>query len=176
MMVHCRNARRCRLSIRASCRRPDGHRPALARIARAAALSAHRAGCAFSSRAITVDLAKRYRRYAMDTGLFVSLAEKIARRPVVKELIGTPQTRLGILTNIKSDSLKYNKTDPNANHRMTTFDDRAKQLEQMKAAGLERLGRGTHWLATRRLRSPASRRIASGAGSRRRGRNETTGR
>jgi hypothetical protein len=86
-----------------------------------------------------VDLAKRYRRYAMDTGLFVSLAEKITRRPVVKELIGTPQTRLGILTNIKPDSLKYNKTDPNANHRMTTFDDRAKQLEQMKAAGLEHL-------------------------------------
>ena len=82
-----------------------------------------------------VDLAKRYRRYAMDTGLFVSLAEKIARRPIVKELIGTPQTRVGILTNIKSDSLKYNKTHPSANHRLTTFDDRAKQLAQMKAAG-----------------------------------------
>ena len=49
-----------------------------------------------------VDLAKRYRRYAMDTGLFVSLKEKIARPPIVKELIGTPQTRVGILTNIKS--------------------------------------------------------------------------
>jgi len=43
-----------------------------------------------------VDLAKRYRRYAIDTGLFVSLNEKIARRPIVKELIGTPMTRMGI--------------------------------------------------------------------------------
>ena len=31
-----------------------------------------------------VDLAKRYRRYAIDTGLFVSLKEKIARKPIVK--------------------------------------------------------------------------------------------
>ena len=52
-----------------------------------------------------VDLAKRYRQYVMDTGLFVSLKEKIARRPIVKDLIGTPHTRVGILTNIKSDSL-----------------------------------------------------------------------
>src|SRR5213075_3289265 len=50
-----------------------------------------------------VDLAKRYRRHAIDTGLFVSLNEKIARRPIVKELIGTPLSRIGILTNIVPD-------------------------------------------------------------------------
>ena len=86
-----------------------------------------------------VDLAKRYRQYAIDNGLFVSLDEKIARQPRVKELIGTPQTRLGILTNIKSDSLHYNKEDPAANRRMTTFDERAAQLRKWKEQGLERL-------------------------------------
>ena len=41
-----------------------------------------------------VDMAKRYRRYVMETGQFVSLKEKIARTPAVKDLIGTPQTRV----------------------------------------------------------------------------------
>jgi hypothetical protein len=85
-----------------------------------------------------VDLAKRYRRYVQDCGLFVSLSEKIARAPVVKELVGTPQTRLGILTNIKSDSLKYKKDDPSM-HRVTSFDDRAKQLRDLKEKGLNKL-------------------------------------
>ncbi len=85
-----------------------------------------------------VDLAKRYRQYAKDTGLFVSLEEKIARQPIVKELIGTPQSRIGILTNIKSDSLKYKKDDPSM-HRVTSFDDRAKQLREWKSQGLDHL-------------------------------------
>jgi hypothetical protein len=93
----------------------------------------------FFDKANYVDLAKRYRRYVMDTGLFVSLDEKIARRPMVKDLIGTPQQRLGILTNIKSDSLHYNKQNPEANHRLTTFDDRAKQLREIHDHGVNRL-------------------------------------
>ncbi len=86
-----------------------------------------------------VTLAKRYRQYAIDSGLFVSLNEKIARSPIVKQLIGTPMTRLGILTNIKSDSLRYKKDDPAFNHHVTTFDERASQLRKLKEAGLEHL-------------------------------------
>jgi hypothetical protein len=86
-----------------------------------------------------VDLAKRYRRYAMDTGLFVSLREKIARKPIVQQLIGTPITRSGILTDIKSDSLRYDKNKPDSNHHLTTFDQRADQFKHMKAQGLDRL-------------------------------------
>lgn len=85
------------------------------------------------------DLAKRYRRYAMDAGLFVSLREKVARKPIVKELIGTPIVRAGILTNIKPGSFRYNKADPAKNYRLTTFDERARQLRQFKAEGLSRL-------------------------------------
>jgi len=83
-----------------------------------------------------VTLAKRYRKYAMDSGLFVSLNEKIARKPIVKELIGTPMTRMGILTNIKSDSLRYKKDDPSFNHHVTSFDDRASQLRKLKESGM----------------------------------------
>jgi Family of unknown function (DUF5696) len=86
-----------------------------------------------------VDLAKRYRRYAMDTGLFVSLREKIARTPAVKDLIGTPLTRLSILRNLKPDSSRYDQKNPEKNYSLTTFDERSRQLRELKAKGVERL-------------------------------------
>jgi len=86
-----------------------------------------------------VDLAKRYRRYAMDTGLFVSLRDKIARKPIVQELIATPLIRSGILTNIKPGSFRYDKANPERNYRLTSFDDRARQFRRFKEMGLDRL-------------------------------------
>jgi len=83
-----------------------------------------------------VTLAKRYRRYVMDTGLFVSLKEKIARTPVLADLIRTPQTRVGILRNRKKDSDRYETENPATNYSLTTFDERARQLKQLKAAGI----------------------------------------
>lgn len=82
-----------------------------------------------------VTLAKRYRRYAMDTGLFVSLKEKIARTPVLADLVGTPQTRVGILHNQSQDSDRY---DASNHYSLVTFDDRAKQLRDLKASGIDR--------------------------------------
>lgn len=93
----------------------------------------------FFERGNYVDMAKRYRQHAIDRGLFVSLRQKIADRPVVKELIATPLVRMGILTNIKSDSLKFSTTQPETNHRLTTFDQRAEQLRKWKQNGIERL-------------------------------------
>src|SRR4030095_15693198 len=75
-----------------------------------------------------VDMAKRYRRYVMDTGLFVSLKEKIERTPILGGLIGTPQTRAGILRNMSPDSDRYDMKDPSKNGSLTTFDARARQL------------------------------------------------
>jgi len=87
-----------------------------------------------------VTLAKRYRRYAMDTGLFVSLEEKIARKPIVKELMARPLMRAGILTNFKPEGERAKRTtDTNDRHRLTTFDDRAKFFRQVKSNGVERL-------------------------------------
>lgn len=82
-----------------------------------------------------VTLAQRYRRYVMDTGLFVSLKEKIARTPILGELIGIPQTRISILHNQKQDSDRYNPTN---HYRLFTFDERARQLRELKASGIDR--------------------------------------
>ncbi len=86
-----------------------------------------------------VTLAKRYRRHAMEHGLFVSLREKIARTPSVARLLGTPLTRLSILRNYKEGSFRWDPKDPSKNYRLITFDERARQLRDMKAQGVERL-------------------------------------
>jgi hypothetical protein len=85
-----------------------------------------------------VTLAKRYRRYVRDTGLFVSLEEKIARTPALADLIGTPQTRVRILKNMSPDSDRYDKTNSANNYSLTTFDERARQLRELKAHGIDR--------------------------------------
>jgi len=84
-----------------------------------------------------VEMSKRYRRYVMDTGLFVSLKEKIARTPGVSELIGTPQTRLSILRNMSPDSDRYDTKDPSKNYSLITFDERAGQLRELKSRGFD---------------------------------------
>src|SRR4030095_8400329 len=63
-----------------------------------------------------VDMAKRYRRYVMETGLFVSLKEKIGRTPAIRDLIGVPHTRVSILRNLKSESDRYDTKDPSKNY------------------------------------------------------------
>ena len=84
------------------------------------------------------DLAKRYRRHAMETGLFVSLEEKIARSPKVRSLVGTPLSRVSILRNLSPDSSRYDREKPETNYRLTTFDERARELRALKAKGVER--------------------------------------
>ncbi len=86
-----------------------------------------------------VDMAKRYRQYAIDRGIFISLKEKIAQRPVVGDLIGTPMTRLSTLVNIVPDSKRFNTTQPAMNHHLVTFDQRAEQLRKLKEQGIDRL-------------------------------------
>jgi hypothetical protein len=86
-----------------------------------------------------VDMAQRYRRYTMETGLFVSLKEKIARTPAVGNLIGVPQMRVSILRNLSPESDRYDTKDPAKNYSLTTFDERAQQLRELKAKGLERV-------------------------------------
>ncbi len=85
-----------------------------------------------------VDLAKRYRRYVMESGLFVSLKEKIARTPIVSDLIGMPHTRVSILRNRSVDSDRYDTKDPSQNYSLTTFDERAQNLRYLKSKGFDR--------------------------------------
>jgi hypothetical protein len=86
-----------------------------------------------------VDMAKRYRRHVMETGLFVSLKEKIARTPAVADLFGIPQIRVSILRNLTPTSDRYDTKDPAKNYSLTTFDERARQLRDLKAKGIDRL-------------------------------------
>lgn len=93
---------------------------------------------AFFERGNYVDMAKRYRRHARETGLFVSLREKMAGTPAVKRLVGTPLHRLSILRNLSPQSSRYDPSVPGKNHSLKTFDERAGELRALKAAGLER--------------------------------------
>jgi hypothetical protein len=85
-----------------------------------------------------VDMAKRYRSYVINTGLFVSLKDKIARKPIVKELIGTPIIRSGILTNYKSEGARW-KRDSTSRYKLVSFDQRAEEFRKYKEMGLKSL-------------------------------------
>ena len=86
-----------------------------------------------------VQMAKRYREYVKETGLFVSLKEKIARTPAVADLFGIPQTRLSILRNLTSSSDRFDTKDLSKNYSLTTFDERIRQLRELKSKGVDHL-------------------------------------
>lgn len=85
-----------------------------------------------------VDMAKRYRNYVMDKGLFVSLKDKINSRPIVGELIGTPLIRANILSNYKESSSRWER-EPDNRYRVTTFDQKAEEFRNFKKNGIEKL-------------------------------------
>jgi len=85
-----------------------------------------------------VNMAKRYRKYAIETGLFVPLQEKIAKNAQVKQLIGTPIIRSGILTDYKEGGDRW-KRDSATRYRLNTFDQRAEEFRQWKQKGLNTL-------------------------------------
>jgi len=86
-----------------------------------------------------VDLAKRYRRHVMDTGHFVSLEEKAARQPLVRNLIGAPFVSARVFTNIKRDSPRYDTNDPAKNRHVTPFAEHSRRLRALRARGIERV-------------------------------------
>jgi len=85
-----------------------------------------------------VNMAKRYRQYAIDKGFFVSLKDKICSRPIVGELIGTPLIRSNILRNYKEGSTRWER-DPDNRYRLTTFDQKAAEFRNFKKNGIEKL-------------------------------------
>jgi len=86
-----------------------------------------------------VTMAKRYRRHVMNTGQFVSLRDKITRAPLVKELIGTPHTRLHTLTNYRPGGFRYDPANKAKNFHVITFDQQAERVRNWKARGIDRL-------------------------------------
>ena len=95
-----------------------------------------RARLCFLDRGNYVDLAKRYRRHALETGRLVSLREKIARNPRVARLLGAPVVHTSILYHIQPESSYYQKDNPAHNHQLVTFEARARELEALAAKGV----------------------------------------
>jgi len=94
---------------------------------------------AFFSVGNYVTLAKRYRRHVVDSGQFVSLKDKIARSPLVLNLIGNPFVGASVLRNVKPGGPRYDTKDPKNNYRLTTFAEHIKRLRDLKAKGWNRL-------------------------------------
>ncbi|MFL6446624.1 MAG: DUF5696 domain-containing protein [Bryobacteraceae bacterium] len=91
----------------------------------------------FLPRGNYVDMCKRYRRYVMDSGLYVSLKDKIAQRPVVQDLIGRPVVGMRVLRNVKPGSATYDTKDHSKNYRLVTFDQNIQKLRELKAQGFD---------------------------------------
>jgi hypothetical protein len=91
----------------------------------------------FDDAATYVSMAKRYRRFALETGHFVSLKEKLARTPAVAEVVGRPIIHLGSLYHFVPESGLFNKERIENNHALTPFEDLAKNLKDLKAHGIE---------------------------------------
>lgn len=85
-----------------------------------------------------VDLAKRYRAHAIETGLWVPLREKIARSPGVASLVGSIESRVSVLRNIVPESRLFDAQHPEKNHPVHPFAERAAQVRALKAAGIAR--------------------------------------
>lgn len=95
-----------------------------------------RARLCFFRKGNYVTLVKRYRRYVIESGSFVSLNEKIACNPIVKRLIGSPVIHTNILIHIQPESSYYNKKDSEKNHYYVRFDKREEQLRALEKRGI----------------------------------------
>ena len=93
----------------------------------------------FLPRGNYIDLCKLYRRYVKDSGLYVSLREKIAQEPLVKNLIGVPIAGASVYRNIKPGAATYDTKNPEKNVRLTTFAQNIQRLQSLKAQGFDHL-------------------------------------
>lgn len=82
--------------------------------------------------------AKDYRNYLIEKGELLTLKEKITKNENIKKIIGAPVLHHQIFANIRPASKFYDKNGTNK-RLFATFFERARQLEAIKAAGLDRL-------------------------------------
>ncbi len=91
----------------------------------------------FDDASTYVRMAKRFRRYVMETGRFVSLEEKRVRTPNLNEVIGRPVVYIGTLSHHVPGSRFYREEYAEQNHRLSTFEQQAEALRQLKASGID---------------------------------------
>ena len=82
---------------------------------------------------------KAYRSYVNERGRLRTLAEKAARNPSVRDLIGRSWVHVGIKTKVQPDSFYYDKDHPEKNDSLVTFAQREKQMRTLHGMGAGRL-------------------------------------
>ena len=91
----------------------------------------------FDDNATYVSLAKRYRRYVIETGRFIPLEQKLLRTPALNDVVGRPVVHQGALYHFVQEASLFNKDHIEANHNLTTFDTLAEQLRALKTKGID---------------------------------------
>lgn len=91
----------------------------------------------FDDESSYVRMAKRYRRYAMEKGHFVSMREKLARNPRVEDIIGKPVIHIGALYHFVQESRMFNTERIENNHALAPLDGLAQGLRGLKENGLD---------------------------------------
>ena len=84
------------------------------------------------------DIAKTYRAYVRDKGQLITLKAKAAVNPLVDALKGCPIIHTGITVHVSPDSRYYKPDDPEYNDHFVSFDERARQIRELKRTGLKR--------------------------------------
>ncbi len=84
-------------------------------------------------------LCKLYRTHVQESGLFTTLQEKAARNPLVDKLIGSAFVHKGIKSHLEPTSYYYEPDHPSHNDNLTTFAQRAKEIELYHELGIKKL-------------------------------------
>lgn len=92
----------------------------------------HNEGCDYNT------IAKDYRKYLLEKGQLKTVDDKIAGNQNIKKLIGCPVLHHNIFSSIQPASKFYDKNGTNS-ILFASFEKRARQMETLKKAGLERL-------------------------------------
>ena len=93
----------------------------------------------FLSHADHTSATKAYRAYVNERGRLRTLAEKAARNPSVRNLIGCSWVHVGIKTVVQPESSFYDPDHPEQNNALTTFADRQRQIDMLHELGAGKL-------------------------------------
>lgn len=84
-------------------------------------------------------IAKYYRQEVKRNGHFRSLREKAQEIPSVKDLEGAFFVHMGIKTAVQEDSDMYDPDNPDKNNMLVPFAQRAEEMREIKAQGIDKL-------------------------------------
>lgn len=92
----------------------------------------------FDNKCNIMTFCNEYRNYAKETGLYVTLEEKMVRNPLLKEIIGTNviNSKMAYWHCEPESEYYYNKEDLSKNDVVIPFDEHGRQFEKLKKRGM----------------------------------------